>query len=123
MVEYGPDCKLVILTKCIIEDSLHSWKWPFDHLTAGQHPCPQQQQEDAGLAPGGAVEGYWDPWLQPFGRFYVGQFKASQQNQEPDPKDQGGDGLPRQEHRGEGLQEVQVQEERLSSLTVAPEGS
>jgi len=23
---------------------------PF-HLSAGQHPCPQQQQEDAGLAP------------------------------------------------------------------------
>ena len=54
------------------------------------------------------------PWLQPFGLFCVGrlwikgQSKVSQQNQGPDPKDQGGDGVPRQEHRGEGLQAVQV---------------
>ncbi len=38
----------------------------------------------------------------------MGQSKASQQNQEPDPEDQGGDGVPCQEHRGENLQEVQV---------------
>ncbi len=29
-------------------------------------------------------------------------------NQEPDPEDQGDDGVPRQEHRDESLQEVQV---------------
>ncbi len=54
------------------------------------------------------------PWLQPFGLFSLwrlwikGQSKAWQQNQEPDPEDQEGDGVPRQELRGENLQEVQV---------------
>jgi hypothetical protein len=38
----------------------------------------------------------------------MGQSKVSQQNQGPYPKDQGGDGVPRQEHCGEGLQAVQV---------------
>ncbi len=47
-----------------------------------------------------------------------GQFKASQQNQGPDPKDHGSDGHghPRKEYQGEGLQEVQVREERLPLL-------
>ncbi len=53
-------------------------------------------------------------WLQPFGLFCVGRFwikgqsEASQQNQEPDPENQGGNGVPRQEHRGENLQDFQV---------------
>ncbi len=43
------------------------------------------------------------------GRFLIkGQSKASQQNQGPDPKDQGDDGVPREEHRGEDLQAVQA---------------
>ncbi len=36
----------------------------------------------------------------------MGQFKASQQNPEPIHKDQGGDGVLREEHHGEGQQEV-----------------
>jgi hypothetical protein len=54
--------------------------------------------------------------MQPFGLFYVGrllvicQGKASQQNRGPDPEDQGGDGVPRQGHRGEGLQEIHGQD-------------
>ncbi len=79
------------------------------------------KQEDAGLnqreLPGGVGQG--DPasqltCLQPFGLFCVwrfsviGQCKVSQQNPEPDPEDEGVDGLPGQGHRGEGLLEVQV---------------
>ncbi len=37
-----------------------------------------------------------------------GQSTALQLNQDADLEDQGGDGVPRQEHYGEGLQEVQV---------------
>ncbi len=48
-----------------------------------------------------------------------GQFKASQQDKEPDPKDHGGDGHSRKEYQGEGLQEVQVREERLPLLLAA----
>ncbi len=53
-------------------------------------------------------------WLQPSGLFWVGrlwikgQSKASQKNQGPDLKDQEGDGVPRQKHRGENLPEDQV---------------
>ncbi len=52
--------------------------------------------------------------LQPFrlfcvGRLWViGQCIASQQNRGPDPKDEDGDGLPWQGHRGKGLLEVHV---------------
>ncbi len=54
------------------------------------------------------------PLQQPCGLFCVGrlwiegQSTASQLNQGPDLEDQGSDGVPRQEHRGEDLQEVQV---------------
>jgi hypothetical protein len=37
-----------------------------------------------------------------------GQRTALQLNKGPDLEDQGGDEVPRQEHRGEGLQEVHV---------------
>ncbi len=42
----------------------------------------------------------------------MGQGKASQQNRGPDPEDQGGggDGVPREGHRGEGIQVVPVPE-------------
>jgi hypothetical protein len=52
--------------------------------------------------------------LQSFGLFLVGrlwvigQYKASQKNWGPDPKDEGGDGVPWQGHHGEGLLEVEV---------------
>ncbi len=52
--------------------------------------------------------------LQPCGLFSVGRFwiedqsTASQLKQGPDLEDQGVDGIPRQEHHGDGLQEVQV---------------
>jgi hypothetical protein len=90
--------------------------WRF-HLPARRHPCPQYH-EDTGLAPGEPHGGVGEgdlasqlPWLKPFGQFFffVGrlwikrQSKASQQNQWPDPEDQGGDGVPRKEHRGEDL--------------------
>ncbi len=53
-------------------------------------------------------------WLWTFELFYVwclwvwGQCKASPQNCILDPKDHGGDGVPRQGHRGEDLPEIQV---------------
>ncbi len=85
-----------------------------------RQPC-RQQQEDAGLAQeepyGGVGEGDLAsqlPCLQPCGQFCVGRFgvegqsTASQLNKGPDLEDQGGDGVPRQEHRGEGLEEVHV---------------
>jgi len=79
------------------------------------------KQEDAELnlreLPGGVGQGGLASQLtclQPFGLFCVwrfsviGQCKVSQQNPEPDPEDEGVDGLPEQGHRGEGLLEVQV---------------
>ncbi len=54
--------------------------------------------------------------LQPFGLFSVGrlwikgQGKVSDQIQGSDPEDKGGDGVPRQGHRGEGLHDLQVQD-------------
>ncbi len=46
-------------------------------------------------------------WASPS---YIGQGKTSQQNRGPDPEDQGGDGVPGQGHRGEGIQVVHVQD-------------
>ncbi len=40
----------------------------------------------------------------------MGQCKVSQQNRGSDPEDKGGDGVPHQEHRGAGLQELDVQD-------------
>ncbi len=51
-------------------------------------------------------------WLKPFGLFCVGRYWvkglriASKQNQQPDQEDEGDDGVPRQGHHGEGLQEI-----------------
>ncbi len=83
-----------------------------------------RQAKDAGLAqgepPGGVEQGGLASqliWLQSFGLICVGRLwvigrgKASVQNRGPDPEDQGGDGVPRKGHRGEGLQEIQVQKE------------
>ncbi len=55
-------------------------------------------------------------WLQAFWLFCMwrlwirGQRKVSQQIQRSDPEDEGGDGVPRQGHPGEGLHELEVQD-------------
>ncbi len=55
-------------------------------------------------------------WQKPFGLFSVGRSwvkclsSASKQNRRPDQEDEGGDGVPRQGHRGEGLQEILPQD-------------
>ncbi len=40
----------------------------------------------------------------------MGHWKVSQQNQGSDPEDEGGAGVLQQGHRGEGLQELGVQD-------------
>jgi hypothetical protein len=105
------------MRKMVSEDVPDSWKMPL-HLPAWLRPYPQQK-EVARLALGEPYRGVWEgdlasqlPWLQPFVLYYIGrlwikgQFKASKRNREPTPKDQGGDGVLREEHHGEGLQEV-----------------
>ncbi len=98
---------------------LDNWKSPL-HLQAWWHLCPRQQ-EDTGLAKESRRVGEGGlssllSWLQPFWLFCVGRLwiighcNVSQQIQWSDPEDEGGDGVPRQGHPGEGLHELQDQD-------------
>ncbi len=100
---------------------LDNWKSPL-HLQAGWHLWPRQQ-EDTGLAQGEPYGGLGEgglssllSWLQAFWLFcvgrlwFIGHCKVSQQIQWSDPEHEGGDGVPRQGHPGEGLHELQVQD-------------
>ncbi len=82
-----------------------------------------------GEPPGGVGEGVLASQLtllKPFGLFCVGrlwvigQCKVSQKNRVSEPEDEGGDGVLRQGHRGEGLLVVQLQDQlSLSSSMTA----
>jgi hypothetical protein len=109
--------------KVVSEDALRKLEIAITS-SSKKHPC-QRLQEDSGLAHEDPTVSYGGVGggglasqlasLQPFSLFCVGriwamgQCKVSQQNRGSDPEDKGGDGVPHQEHRGKGLQELDVQ--------------